>query len=940
VFSQHSGASQEESRPCDGPAARIIASRLALVPGTRLGPYEILSPLGAGGMGEVYKARDTKLNRDVALKVLPGAFTADPERLARFKREAHVLASLNHPNIAAIYGLEDSDGVRALVLELVDGPTLADRIAQGPIPLDEALRMAKDIAQALEAAHEQGIVHRDLKPANIKVRDDGTVKVLDFGLAKAMEPAGMPSANVSMSPTITSPAMTQMGLILGTAAYMSPEQARGRLVDKRSDVWAFGCVVFEMLTGRRAFDGDDVSITLAAVLKSEPDWRGLASTIPPSLGALLQRCLENDPKDRLRDIGEARIAIAKLMNGVRENETRAGLAANPAASRWAWPLAVVMVATAAAAVVFSVRARPSTPQPLERLAINLPAGAAYVGPTYGPPAISRDGTRIAYVAQSGARRMAFIRSMDDLEPHAVAGTEGAVAPFFSPDGRYLGFFSTISAGASSSAVLKKVAVGGGTAITICPAPNPFGGTWTVDGRIVFASSSSERRSLLSLQVINDGGGVPRAIDLGDIQAPVVWPDVLPDGRHIIFSVQASFGGGEPYIGVVSIDGGAVRKVVASAFQARFVPTGDIVYAARGSLFAMAFDPNALTTRGEPLALVENVDAGPVTGTVPFAVSDTGVLVYVPGGGVARTPQRTLVWVDRHGRETPLSAPARAYTYPRIAPDGSRVALDIRDQAYDIWALDLARGSLSRLTTFAGADSYPVWMPGGRELLFASNREGPINLYRQPADGTGVASRVITSGVFEAPQAVSPDGRQAVVRHSDPLTGDDLMLVSLDGSSAPRVVPLVKTKFVENNADISPDGKWVAYQSDESGQFEVYVRPFPDAASARWLASAGGGTRPVWSRSGTELFYVVGSSPDPIRMMRVAVATSPSLTASRPQQLFEGHYYIDSAAAARGRTYDVSPDGSRFLMIKDDPRQSEPMTGTSLNVILHALEHLK
>jgi len=920
---------------------------MGLSPGTRLGIYEILTLLGSGGMGEVYRARDTKLNREVAIKVLPESLMTDPERLARFSREALVLAALNHPNIAHIHGFEDSTGVPALIMELVEGTTLADRIARGPISLDQVLPIAKQIAEGLEAAHEQGIIHRDLKPANIKVREDGTVKILDFGLAKALEPKLPSGLNVTQSPTITTPAMmTGVGMVLGTAAYMSPEQAKGRPVGKRTDIWAFGCVLYEMLTGIRAFGGEDVTETIAAIVRAEPDWTKLPAATPLDARKLLVRCLRKNPRERLPDIGVARLdldeAIAEAAESALIHPTTRPSRRTVAVL--ACLLGVAVVTGAVGASLFAGHA-PAV-QRSQRLAINVPPTAAYAGPLYGAPALSRDGNRLAYVGVVGSKRMLFLRALDEVEPHAIPGTEDATSPFFSRDGQTVAFFSDAapSAGvALARPTLKKVSTNGGIPVTICDAGFPLGGVWTSDDTIVFATGASPAPgSPASVFVVSAAGGVPRRI-LPDVRSGSS-PEVLSDGKHILVSIATSPANNEFSIAVAPLAGGAPRTVIPSGSQARYVPAGYIIYATGTTLMAVRFDVGAMETRGEPVPLVENVDIAPRASSrqaAAYAVSDTDVLAYSAGAAV-RAPERTLVWTDRRGHDSPLAAPPKGYTYPRISPDGNSIALDVRDQVNnDIWIYDLMRGALSRVTTNPAADQYPVWMPDGQRLLFASNRAGAFNVYAQAADGSGSAERLFESADPQVPLTVSPDGTRAVIRHGDPKTGDDLMLLSIARTGAPpAVTPLVKSAFVENDAEISPDGRWLAYQSNESGRFEIYVRPFPDAGAARWTVSAGGGTRPVWARNGSELFYINGTSPDPIRVMRIPVQLTPTFAAGPPELLFEGRYYADPRTAARGRTYDVSPDGTRFLMIKDDPRQLDPGATTSFNVVLNALEHLK
>jgi serine/threonine-protein kinase len=912
---------------------------MTLAPGARLGGYEVLGRIGAGGMGEVFRARDTRLNRDVALKILPEAFTHDPDRIARFKREAQVLASLNHPHVAAIHGLDEADGWQFLVLELVEGEDLAQRLLRGPIAVDDALPIARQIADALEAAHDQGIVHRDLKPANIKVRADGTVKVLDFGLAKAIDAAQgvSPSADrghlATASPTITSPAMTQAGVILGTAAYMSPEQAKGRAADKRSDIWAFGCVVYEMLTGKRPFEGEDISDTLAAVLRGDPDWNALPANTPLHIRTLLRRCLQKDPRKRLPHVGVARLELDE--DGA--SPPPAG-AVTPAPARAAWrraiPYAIAIAATTLITILLMQRLRPieqPLAAPLHRLMIVPPATAAFVpGPTLGTTAyfaISRDGSRIVYVGQApdGARSL-YLRFLDQLDARQLPGTENAMEPFFSPDGEWVGFFVN----ANPILTLKKVAVRGGAATTMASFSGvPGGAFWRSDGDILLSLSSIGGPGIpQSLFVLPASGGTPRRLEAltGTLKRSYGMPNVLPGDAHMLVSIRTGQTHADAHVDVMSLDGKVVRTVIDNGYHARYVSPGHIVYLFGRNLMTVPFDPVTLQTNGVPSIPAENLGPPTARGDAMFDVSQTGVLVYASAGDNPDV-RRTFMWVDRKGQEEVISAPPRAYTYPRLSPDGQRLALDVRDQQNDLWTWDLARHILSRVTVDAGLDYYPVWAPNNGRLAYASSRSGAFNLYWQNADGTGTAERLSESPNTQAPYCMTPDGKWLLYRDSTPTTGDDLAAISLTdlstGTAKREVLPLIHTTFNERNGEISPDGRWIAYESDESGREEVYVRPFPNVDSGRWPISSGGGTRPAWARSGRELFYLVGQTPTPVALVRVAIDTSRGFSASAPEEVFEGQYYVDPRASARGRTYDVSADGLRFVMIKDIDPQRKP-----------------
>src|SRR5262245_8810958 len=830
---------------------------MPLSPGVRLGPYEVIAAIGAGGMGEVYRARDTKLNRDVAPTVLPASFASDADRLARFHREAQVLASLNHPHIGAIYGFEDSGDTHALVLEYIDGPTLADRIAQGAIPIEEALALASQIAEALDAAHEQGIIHRDLKPANIKLRSDGSVKILDFGWADLNDPnvsnvLSNPNA-FSMSPTITSPAMMMpgVGVLLGTAAYMAPEQARGKAVDKRADIWAFGCVLYEMLSGRRAFAGEEVSDTLACVITKDVDWSVLPAGTPRHIHRLLRRCIEKDPKRRLRDIGEARVALDD--GAAREESASAASAAvaapgpKPSIARRALPWIAGALAGSAltAAVAYVARPRPAAAPP-QRLSLVIPASARYVGQYGGDLAISPDGTRIVYAAlQDGTRRL-YLRNLDQLDAQPIRGTDDAYNPFFSPDGEWIGFFT--GAG-SANGKLKKIAIRGGPPLTLADTAVPSG-AWLPDDSILFTRSAGV---IWSLYRVPAAGG--SAIQFATpASAQKQWrygtPDVLPGGRDILVSVTIGAPGfDQSRIGVMSLETGTYRTIVDQGYHPRYMPSGHIVYALDGNLMAVPFDARRRITTGPPVPLVDGVRSTPAIGKVCFGVSSTGFLVYDPGTTLGRA-QRTLWWVDRAGNEEAVPVPPRSYVYPRLSPDGTQVALDIRDQDKDIWIWDLAGRNLRRLTFDPGVDSFPVWTPDGRRIIFASAPESnplPSVLYSQAADGSGQPERLAEGASGQTPQSVSPDGTRLIFRQSDPKTAIDLYTLPLSGEHRPS--PLIRTPFAEQNAEISPDGRWVAYQSNESGRDEIYVRTFPDAESGRWQVSTDGGSKPLWSRNG-------------------------------------------------------------------------------------------
>ena len=910
---------------------------MSLAIGTRLGLYEVTALLGEGGMGKVWRAHHTALKRDDALKVLPDAFASDPERLARFRREAQVLASLNHPNIAHVYGLEQSDGVQALIMELVEGPTLADRIAQGPIPVDEALPIAKQIAGALEAAHEQGIIHRDLKPANIKVRPDGTVKVLDFGLAKALDPMAA-RVDATASPTITSPAMmTGVGVLLGTAAYMSPEQARGKAIDKRSDIWAFGCVLYEMLTGRRAFGGEDVTDTLAAVVRAEPDWQALPRALPLSVGVYLRRCLNKDPKQRVGDMQDLRLALQGAFDTNIDNQ----IGVSGTATR---RIGTVTLAMAVSAALFSSavtwialrRADPEVP-PVSRFMLSFPEGAALsTFANFRSLAVTPDGSRLIYVGSGGTRL--WVRSLDSLEPTEifVGAPRGPIA---SPDGHWVAFANNLR--------LQKVPLNGGPPVTIAEIRSGMqgGAAWGPDDAIVFSNGGATT----GLQRVAATGGpvtVLTRVNADQNEIRHVWPEFTPDGRSVLFTIvrAASM---PPQIAVLDLQTGT-RTVVGEGSDARYLPTGHLLYASTGAVMAIAFDLKALQTRGAPVSILPGVAPASLFG-IDAVVASNGTFVYRSGQAVA-AEQRNVVWVDRNGKETQIDLLPRAYTYPRLSPDGTRIAFEVRDQAWDIWIANLASTTLTRFSFGPAPDRLPVWTPDGRRIVWSSEQEGYARPYWQAADGSGAAS-LPSSTTLPLPQytsTMSPDGTKLVLRADG--TTRDLMMTAIGTTPArPGTVqlftaaesqPLIQTSFTETAAEISPDGRWIAYQSNESGRDEVYVRPFPDVNAGRWQVSTDGGGKPLWAGSSHELFYLTTGETGTV-LMSAAVQPGVTFATNTPKKLFEGPYFFgtEGNGDTAFRTYDVSADGRRFLMIKG-PTGSGSTTVANVFVVLNWTEELK
>jgi len=895
---------------------------MPLLAGTRLGSYEVVAPLGAGGMGEVYRARDTKLARDVAIKILPEAFVSDAERVARFEREAQLLAALNHPNIAAIYGLDESGATKFLVLELVEGHSLDAHLQTGALPLDEALALGAQILDALEVAHEKGIIHRDLKPANVMVTPEGQVKVLDFGLAKALEPVGRPE--LSQSPTLTF-AATQAGVILGSAAYMSPEQAKGRAADKRSDVWGFGCVLYEMLAGRRAFDGEDVSDVLATVLKSEPDWSAFPSEVPPRVVDVIKRCLAKDRRQRIPDVSVIRFFLNEPLAAAPAVAVAVPSRKRSLARVVAGATTLALIAAAIGAGIMWWRTRSAPPQPVRfTLSPNAPPLAATVDRTV---AITPDGRRLVYVVGATPETELIVRPIDQLETTSLRGLANPRWPTISPDGKWIAFFS------SAGGDMKKVSIAGGPSIDLAQNQGPpRGAAWVGNDTIIFATASTAT-GLLSVPA---GGGDTKVLTKPDPQhgeSDHIFPSALPGGRAVLFTISSGTIE-NAQIAALDLQTGQRKVLVRGGTCAQYVNTGHLVYAAAGSLRAVRFDPVRLEVLSDPVPVVDAVSTKP-TGAAEFAISTDGTLVYVPGhviptgqSGGELTGARSLVWVDRRGQEEPIKAPTRSYTYPRISPDGSRIALDIRDQENDIWIWDIAREGLRRLTLNAAAEILPLWSPDGKRIFFSSTRGANIpNLYVRAADGTGTDTRLATSPTAQFATSISPDGTQVVVRQTGP-RGFDLDLLRFDRGA--QITPLIHNGFSIPNAEISPDGRWLAYESLESNQPQIFVQPFPDINAGRWQVSTTGGTKPVWSRNGRELFFIGADG----YLRAVPVQTATTFTYGTAVQLSNSRYFT----APVSRTYDVAPDG-RFLMIKE-PVGAPSATPTNIVVVLNWFQELQ
>ena len=916
--------------------------------GQRIGVYQVQALLGAGGMGEVYRGHDTRLGRDVAIKILPREFTADSDRLARFEREARVLASLNHPHIAAIYGFEDEPAgagpcVRALVLELVEGETLTERLGrlpsvslksgkpgppQGALPVADALALARQIADALEAAHEKGIVHRDLKPANIKITPDGTVKVLDFGIAKVT--SGDATGGDAQAPTVTT-GQTREGLILGTPAYMSPEQVRGGPVDRRSDIWAFGCVMYEMLCGRATFAGETTTDTLVAILERKPNWAALPSGTPPAVRGLLERCLDKDPRQRLRDIGDARIELDQVAKGAAA-EARAPERAARRSSSTMIAIAASAVALALAGLLWfelSPERIPSGTHRVSRFAVDLPPNQVF-WPGFNPDlALSPDGTRLAFTPFPGPVSIRQLNSLESqpLEASASPGFRGG--PMFSPDGTYISFIEG-NAIYSWARPFQKAALSGGAAVKLTDYDMFHRGDWGADGWIYWTAQYP--------------GGIVRIPDTGGNIEPVTqldlargdrshrFADLLPGGRALIYTV--GFDGIDSYddarIDLWNLTTRERKTLVTGGTSPAYSSSGHVVYARAGKLLAVPFDVERLEVTGSPFEVLDGVLMSRNTGAAYFSLSERGDLAYVPGS--VEGGRRSLVWVDRSGKAEPLPLPAASYLYPRISPDGRSLAVEIEGPNHDIYFYDFTRAVLSKVTT-DGLSHDPVWTPDGKRVAFRSWQSGGMTMWWMPADRSGSAERLDPAGTRQSPVSFSPDGRFLSFDQKDPQTRDDVWVLPFVGTREPQ--PVARTRFSEGSSKFSPDGRWIAYSSNESGAPEVYVQAFP-GPGPKLQVSNDGGIDPMWRRSGGELYYRTGNS-----MMVVSIMTSPELRVSAPSRLWDGDYSTGAASSCgmpgvSSSNYDVTADGHRFLMVRDD----DTVRGTRIVVVLNWAEEVK
>jgi serine/threonine protein kinase len=858
--------------------------------------YQISTELGRGGMGEVYQAKDTKLGRDVAIKVLPEEFAIDKDRVTRFQREAKLLASLNHPNIAAIYGLEECEGTHFLVMELIEGDTLKDRIKSGPIPVEEALKLALQVAEGLEAAHENGVIHRDLKPANIKITPDGKVKILDFGLAKAYT-GDQGNINLADSPTISA-AATQQGVILGTAAYMSPEQARGKPVDRRADIWAFGVVLYEMLTGKAAFSGDDVTDTLAAVIRSEPAWKSLPADLHWRLREVLERCLEKKARDRYSGISDARVDIQKALADPSGIFTQLISNVEPRRNLRSTLVligaAVILTAIIVGAVIWNLR--PTAPSQVIRFAYELPEGQQL---NRDGMAVSPDGSRFVYTTTEGL----YLQSLSSLEGMLIPGTdENSTQPVFSPDGQWIAYRC------SREWRVKKVSINGGVPVSLTDAGLEVAGLiWNSDNTIVYSDIYGG-----GIKRISANGGTPELLIKGNIavidEGFPAFPQMLQQGKTLLFTRTGLVDRNKDQIAVYSLDSGN-EKVLFRGTAGRYIPTGHIVYSLFNndvlSLYAVPFDLGKLETTGGPVPILENI--------ADTAFSESGTLVYVPESATSfeSSSERTLVWVDRNGKEEVLAAPPGMYKHPDVSPDGTRLAITLRSR--DIWIWNRSLQNLNRLT-FKGYNYTPVWTPDGKYIAYGSirseNDEGSSGVFLKAADGTGEEEQLISAPEgFVFPYCWSSDGKILIGAETPDGARFDIWMLSMDGDRVRK--PLLHEDYLETQPCLSPNGQWLAYTSSESSRNEVYVNSFPDVRKGRWQISTAGGDTPLWSPDGLELFYLSGDA-----VMVVSVTTEPTFnTVGTPKVLFRGEYACPAVDIADSIAWDISPDGTRFLMIK-------------------------
>ena len=865
----------------------------------------------------------------MAVKVLPDIFAADPERLARFEREAKLLAALSHPNIAAIHGLEEAEGKRFLILELVEGETLAQRLRRSPLPIDEALDVCRQIAEGLEPAHEKNIVHRDLKPSNVKITPEGKVKILDFGLARVFLDQS-PVAAMADSPTITAE-MTQPGVILGTAAYMSPEQAKGKQVDKRADIWAFGCILFECLTGKAAFPGETITEVIASILKGDPDWNALPKGLPANVRGVLRRCLQKDRNFRYHDIADARIEIAEELSLPSLEEE---VALQRPLRAWIMGAVIggLVIGIVAAFITWPLR-RVEPPPSVSRSILKIEPGHWLDGlrsrplevPTRTGMAMASDGSFVVYSAIAEnpgpqAKPQIYLRRMDRMDAVPVAGTEGGISPFLSPDDRWIGFWE--------GGKLKKILVGGGVPAALCDVGRPFGVNWGPDDDIVFSS-----RWDLGLSRISGQGGNVEVLTVPDKTRKEYGhrlPRWLPNGRNVLFTIVGHGHVLQPRLALLDLGTRTWRVVIEDAADGLYLRTGHLVFMREGMLMAVAFDLDRLEVRGQPVPVVANVmhvlhiaTRADNTGAGQYCVSNSGSLAYVPGEVVSAF-DNMLFRVDQTGIVRSAADIKAPLSLPRFSPDGRRIAYDTEGREERVWVYDIDRGTASRLTEIGSAGC--VWTPDGRRLAFSSPISGQENLYWQATDGSSAAERLTTSDYWQIPGAFAPDGSTLAFVEEPPETGYDILILDMKSR---RVTPFLKSKALEGWPEYSPDGRWLAYASDETGRMEVWVRPFP-GPGGRWQISKEGGREPIWSKDGRQLFYREAG-----RVWAADVRTDDGFSAGKPRLLFEKTGFSRANAV---RYWDLYPDGRGFLMVKKE--EIEPRPVTEMILVQNWFEELK
>ncbi len=886
---------------------------MAILAGKRLSPYEVLSAVGEGGMGEVYRAKDTRLDRIVAIKVLPGHLADQAELRERFEREARTIAGLNHPNICVLHDIGHQDGIDFLVMEFLEGETLAQRLLKGPLPLEQVLQFAIQIADALDKAHRNGVTHRDLKPANIMLTRSGA-KLLDFGLAE-LPPLPSPTAPLSEPPT-TRDNITTQGTILGTLQYMAPEQLEAQEADARTDIFALGAVIYEMATGKRAFDGKSQASIISAIMSFDPPpLSSLQPMTPLALDRVVKRCLAKEPDKRWQTASDLREELRWIAEVGLQSPASASATAKPIrASRrqvLLWSIASLALAAVVSLAVWSLKPAPSPlPQPVTRTAITLAPGEELAGLSQLAVAISPDGSHLAYVATRGGAQQLYLRAMDQLEARPIPGTEDAVAPFFSPDAQWLGFFA--------DGKLKKICVSGGPAITLGDAATPRGATWGSQGTIIFAPTQAG-----VLQEMSDmGGNLQPLTRFEEDETSHRWPDLLPDGKTLLFAAGI---GTTLRVRAYSMDSGEQQEIIQAGRQPRYLPSGHLLYVQAGTLMAVPFDVQRMEVTGIAIPVVEDLLQTTPTAAAQYSISRSGSLVYVGG---ASASQRSLVWVSRNGVEQPLPAPARAYQSPRLSPDGQRMAMSIDAPEPQIWLYDLFRAALTRFTFEGTYNRSPTWSHDGERIAFISNKDAAQDTYWQLADGSGAVERLTTGEDIISPSSFSPDGRLLAFIEINPTTQRDISVLQL---SDLKTQLFLRTQFSETAPRFSPDGLWLAYVSDESGRQEIYAQPYP-GPGGKWQISTEGGTEPVWNPNGRELFYRSGN-----KMMAFEITTQPNFSAGKPQTLFEGSYTL-APGANSAPDYDVSPDGQRFLMLKE-AGEGASATATQIVVVQNWLVEL-